>query len=219
MSNRASPASPVAEPAQPSARAPDESASSESDGRLRVLIGRMCERDEAALATLYDATSSRMHGLVLRIVCDAMLAEEVVEDVYFAAWQQAERFDAGRGRALGWLLMMARSRALDALRRREPASSHPDPAALMPGEPEAADIASELVSATRDRRRLHAAIENLDPVPRQMVALAFFRGLTHQEIAQQSSVPLGTVKSHIRRALRALRVALGSSVEGSVRPS
>jgi len=180
---------------------------------LQALIERMRVRDEAALGTLYDLTLGRVHGLVLRIVGDRMLAEEVVEDVYFAAWTQAARFDPARGRPLGWLLVMARSRALDALRRRDEAMSHPEPTQLLDSEPESEVSAPELIDLARDNRRLHEALVSLDAMPRQLVALSFFRGLSHEEIATQSSLPLGTVKSHIRRALATLRGALAAGVQ------
>ena len=186
---------------------------------LARLIERMRERDEQALGRLYDLTAGRVHGVVRRIVRDAMLAEELVEDVYFTAWQQAGRFDPARGRALGWLLVMARSRALDALRRRDEAILHPDPASLLEAEPDGAAGAGELIDAAREHARLHAALVGLEPLPRQMLALAFFRGLSHEEIATRSSLPLGTVKSHIRRALAALKRALLTGFEEGARAS
>lgn len=176
---------------------------------LAQLLDRIGERDQEALGRLYDLTLSRVYGLVLRIVREPMAAEEIVEDVYFAVWQQAGRYDPARGRPLGWLLIMARSRALDSLRRRDPALSHPEPQDLLEFEPSAALSGPELIDAARDSVRLHDALGRLDPVPRQMVALAFFRGLSHEEIAAQTSLPLGTVKSQIRRALATLRRVLG----------
>ena len=186
---------------------------------LSLLIERMCEREEAALGRLYDLTLSRVFGVVTRIVGDSMLAEEVVEDVYFSAWQQATRFDPARGRPPGWLLVMARSRALDALRRRDQAVSHPQPTDLLGAEPQAEDSAPELIDIARGNQRLHEALVGLEPMPRQLVALSFFRGLSHEEISRHSQLPLGTVKSHIRRALGALRSALEAGAPGSTRTS
>ncbi|MCB1915855.1 MAG: sigma-70 family RNA polymerase sigma factor [Rhodocyclaceae bacterium] len=186
---------------------------------LDRLIERMAGGDEQALGDLYDRTVARVHGLVLRIVGDAMLAEEVVEDVFFAAWQQASRFDPARGRPLGWLLVMARSRALDALRRRDDAICHPEPATLAGDTAVSTTDVPELLEVARDHQRLHEALLQLGALPRQLVALAFFRGLSHEEIARQSSLPLGTVKSHIRRALSSLKTALLTGAQGSARAS
>jgi RNA polymerase sigma factor (sigma-70 family) len=139
----------------------------------------------------------------------AALAEEVVEDTYWQAWRQAPRFDAGRGRVLTWLLAIARSRAIDALRRDERfqhVELADDAEAADSGEPWAG--VPDLLDATRDHHRLHAAVAALEPRARQLVALAFFRGLTHEEIAAQAMLPLGTVKSLIRRALLQLRTLL-----------
>ncbi|MCB1890323.1 MAG: sigma-70 family RNA polymerase sigma factor [Rhodocyclaceae bacterium] len=193
----------------------ERSDSPSDQAALKALVERMRSRDEAALGALYDLTLGRVHGLVVRIVGDPMLAEEVVEDVYFAAWTQAARYDASRAAPLGWLLMMARSRALDALRRRDEAMSHPEPTQLLASEPHSDASAPDLIDLARDNRRLHEALGRLDAVPRQLVALSFFRGLSHEEIANQASLPLGTVKSHIRRALATLRGALAAGVQES----
>jgi RNA polymerase sigma-70 factor (ECF subfamily) len=169
------------------------------------------DRDERALAALYDATFSRVYGLVQRIVRNSAMAEEVVEDAYFQVWRQAARFDPARGKALTWLLGMARCRAIDAL-RREARFQHED--LDDEGAPQlASDMApvDELLDLARHRSDLHQALMLLGPQPRQLVSLAFFRGLSHEEIAEQTRLPLGTVKSQIRRALQLLRQTLGDS--------
>lgn len=175
---------------------------------LAALMARIVERDERALAQLYDETSSRVYGLALRICRRAAMAEEVVEDAFWQAWRQAPRFDPARGEVMTWLLAIARSRAIDALRRDErfrheelsdddaEATAEPEPAAL------------DLLDAMRGERRVHEALATLDARSRQLVALAFFRGLTHEEIAAQTAMPLGTVKSLIRRSLQQLRKLL-----------
>lgn len=189
---------------------------------LAALIVRIARQDEHALGTLYDATVGRVYGLALRILRDEQGAEEVAEEVFFQVWRQAGRYDPARGRPLGWLLNLARSRALDQLRRRDEALSHPDPTTLHFDEAgggldlfdgrESHDP-QDLLAATEARRGLQRALAALEPVPRQMVALAFFRGLTHEEIAACTELPLGTVKSHIRRSLTALRAALGPAYQ------
>jgi len=171
---------------------------------LRALIERMGEGNEAALGQLYDLTVRRVYGLALRITRNADMAEEVAEEVFWQAWRQALRFDAGRGNAMAWLMTMTRSRALDALRRTDDAELHPEPETLIAAEAACDGDPQNLLEAVQRHHALHAALESLDALPRQLLSLAFFRGLTHEEIAVQSALPLGTVKSHIRRALSAL---------------
>lgn len=180
-----------------------------SDGQLAAWIAAVVDHDERALAALYDASFARVFGLVRRIVRRPALAEEVVEDTYFQVWRQAARFDPARGSALAWLLGMARSRAIDALRREarfqhDPLDEHDAHAAAGDEAP-----ADELLDLARRHAELHRALMRLGPNTRQLVSLAFFRGLSHEEIATQTRLPLGTVKSTIRRALLTLREVLG----------
>lgn len=188
---------------------PRAAAPAPGDARLEAWLLRIAERDERALTALYDATASRVYGLVLRVVRRAALAEEVVEDTYFQVWRQALRFDPARGHALAWLLAMARSRAIDALRRE--ARFRHDPLDDEQAADEAADTpgADALLDIARGQAGLHQALQQLAAQPRQLVALAFLRGLSHEEIASQTALPLGTVKSQIRRALITLRQLLG----------
>jgi RNA polymerase sigma factor (sigma-70 family) len=182
------------------------------DVALGELIARIGGRDDRALALLYDATASRVFGLVSRMVHDAGTAEEVVEDTYWQVWRQSERFDAARGRPLTWLLAMARSRAIDAMRRRERRAHLPlddDELAALCDEDGAGP--PDLLAATRGQHLLHGALASLEAQPRQLIALAFFRGLTHEEIATCTQLPLGTVKSQIRRSLLALRQRLAQA--------
>lgn len=191
---------------------PARTVASIDDAKLRALLGRVVERDERAFAALYDATAPRVQGFVRRIVRNPALAEEVVEDAYWQVWRQAPRYECGRGRVLTWLLAIARSRAIDALRRDE-RHAHEDwaeddgPVAIV----DDGAAADELIDASRGALRVHDALGRLDARSRQLVALAFLRGLTHEEIASQTALPLGTVKSLIRRALLELRKLLGSA--------
>jgi RNA polymerase sigma factor (sigma-70 family) len=188
------------------------------DAQLAGLVMRVCDQHEPSLARLYEATSGRVHGLVLRIVRLAPLAEEVVEDVFWQVWREAPRFDAARGRVLAWLLAIARSRAIDALRRNERmraaevAVDDDDLLEALATDPERSDDPFDLVGASQHDSRLHALLAGLEPLPRQLLALAFMRGCTHEEIAEQTGLALGTVKSHIRRTLVALRSQLADPV-------
>jgi RNA polymerase sigma factor (sigma-70 family) len=181
------------------------------DDQLARWIAGIVDHDERALMALYEATLSRVYGLVLRLVRRSQLAEEVAEDVFFQVWRQAPRFDPARGRPLTWLLGMARSRAIDAI-RREARFQHEtlDDEVNAPAAPQA-ESGDELLAVAQGHAELHRALLLLKPQPRQLVALAFFSGLSHEEIASQSGLPLGTVKSQIRRALLTLRDTLGDA--------
>ena len=175
------------------------------DLALCDLVNRVSRADQEALAALYDATVSRVYSLARSITRNLQCAEEVTEDVYWQVWRQALRFDRRRGAVLAWLLTLARSRALDHLRKRDPAFSHPEPHTLVDETGDMLESPAERVGAAQQERSLNAALERIEPLPRQLLALAFYRGLTHDEIAQQTHLPLGTVKSHLRRAMNTLR--------------
>ncbi|EXI66084.1 MAG: Sigma-K factor [Candidatus Accumulibacter adjunctus] len=177
------------------------------DSCLLAAVARVVRQDEQALAELYDALAGRVYGLALRIVRQVQTAEEVTEDTFWQVWRQAPRFDPLRGSVAAWVLTIARSRALDAVRRGEPTEVlDEERLAAIAGDGDPQD----LLLAVQRQHRLHAALGTLDAVPRQLLALAFFRGLSHEEIASQMSMPLGTVKSHIRRALLRLRDLLAT---------
>jgi RNA polymerase sigma-70 factor (ECF subfamily) len=178
------------------------------DDGLIAELARVARGDENAFGRFYDATLARVFAVVRRICFDAALAEEVVEDVYVQVWREAARFDAARGVVLAWLLMMARSRALDALRRADPALLAPDPQLLVDEPAADADPLGLLESMRRDSE-VRLALAALPARERQMIALAFFRGMTHAEISAAMHCPLGTVKTAIRRALGSLRARLG----------
>jgi len=178
---------------------------------LAALLARMADGDEEALAAFYDATVAKAYGVALRIVGSPASAEEVIVDTFHQAWREAGRFDAQRAAPMAFLMMMCRSRALDALRGRDRALLHEDPASLIAdadhpcgGDP------LDLLAAVEAHSALHGALASLTPAQRQMVALAFFRGMTHEEIAAHAALPLGTVKSQIRRALDVLRRTLAT---------
>ncbi len=176
----------------------------------RLWITAMAGGDESALGKLYDATLGKVYGLALRITGKPESAEEVVSDVYLQAYREAARFDVQRGVVIAWLMMITRSRALDHLRRRDIAESHPEPHTLHPerhiGENDPLDGLLEV----EGNAQLKMALNELAPLQRQMLALSFFRDLTHQEIAAHTGMPLGTVKSYIRRALEKLKPLLES---------
>lgn len=193
------------------ALAPKCAGVSVDDAQLEAWIAGIVDHDERALLALYEATLSRVYGLVLRLVRRSQLAEEVAEDVFFQVWRQAPRFDPQRGRPLTWLLGMARSRAIDAIRREARFQHEELDEEASPIAAPATESGDELLAVAQGHAELHRALLLLKPQPRQLVALAFFSGLSHEEIASQTHLPLGTVKSQIRRALITLRESLGDT--------
>jgi RNA polymerase sigma factor (sigma-70 family) len=135
----------------------------------------------------------------------------VAEDVYVQVWHSAASYDPQRGTPLCWALTICRSRALDALRRADKAILDPDPTQRLDAVAQLVPGLQDLLQASQDHAALHAALTRLQPIQRQFLGLAFFRGLTHAEIAAAAQLPLGTIKSLIRRALMTLRQELGTA--------
>ncbi|MFN8623241.1 MAG: sigma-70 family RNA polymerase sigma factor [Chloroflexota bacterium] len=182
-----------------------------TDEDLLVAAGR---GDQAAIGQLYDRFSGQMYGLAMRITGDATQAQDVVQEAFVGIWRHAPRFDASRASARTWILSITHNRAIDALRRRKPAQELPDPDLPPPAALTAPDIWGE-VAGRMDADRVRAAILGLSPVQREAIALAYFSGLTQQEIADRTGAPLGTVKSRVRLGLLALKEALaGTGVDG-----
>ncbi len=171
------------------------------------VIEGMIERDEQSLAELYDCTLAKVYGLALKITRRHDLAEEVVEDTYMQAWQEVSKFDIARGPVMAWLMMICRSRAIDALRRLDQAESHADPESLSNDTGKVSSPLDILLLLERESD-IQIAMIGLNPLQRQLISLAFFKGYTHEEIASQMHMPLGTVKSNIKRAQDKLKIAL-----------
>jgi RNA polymerase sigma-70 factor (ECF subfamily) len=185
--------------------------------RQAQLIGEAAGGDQYALAALYDATSRTVYGLLLRILSDASAAEEVLLDVYEQVWRQAAQYSRERGSPLAWLTTIARSRAIDRLRRgrREQQSTEPlegiVATARAPGE-----SAEEAVMAGEVRAVVRAALDSLAPEQREVIELAYYGGMSHSEIAAARGIPLGTVKTRTRLGLMRLRETLRPVYEGSL---
>jgi RNA polymerase sigma-70 factor (ECF subfamily) len=174
---------------------------------LGALMQRVQQREAAALEALYDATCTRLFALASAILRSREDAEEVVCDCYTQAWNDAGRYDANRATVLGWLTMLCRSRALDRLRQRR----HQHLSVGLDAADSVADPGpqpDDLLSLLEEGGRVRAALATLPEDRRELVALAFLRGLSHQQIAELKGLPLGTVKSHVRRSLLQLREAL-----------
>lgn len=173
------------------------------------LMLRIAAHDEQALKAFYRLTIGRVFGLALRITRNRQTAEEVSEDVYVQLWNRAGSFDPMRGSSLSWTLTICRSRSLDALRRNDRAIPDPDPTERLDALVESGGNPQDLLHATQQNAALHAALERLEPRQRQLLSLAFFYDLSHSELALHTGMPLGSVKSTIRRTLTLLREDLG----------
>jgi RNA polymerase sigma factor (sigma-70 family) len=187
-----------------------------------ALLARTALGDRAAFSALYDRTSGHLFAVVLRIQRDRALAEDLLQEVYVNVWKAAGGFDAARSQPMTWLTSIARNRAIDSLRRtqtqpmllsttRDENDEDDSPDAV---ERHADGSAGplELLDAACDARELHRCIDGLSPSQRQSVALAFYDGLSHAEVAAHLHEPLGTVKSWLRRALQTLKQCLDTAV-------
>jgi len=184
---------------------------------LRGLISGIAGKEEAALSALYDATTSRVFALALRITGQRNDAEEVTEDVYMQVWQRAGAYDPNRGKIMSWLYTICRSRAIDLLRQR-----HPAEICLSPEMPcEDADSAADPLDALcglEEHSLVHAALDALSMNDRQMLVLSYFKGFSHQEIANYTATPLGTVKTVVRRAMQLMKEQLMAVGARGMRP-
>ena len=172
---------------------------------LLILVAR---RDRAAFADVYRLTSSKLYGIVLRILHRRDLADEVLQEVYVKIWERAADFDPKKASPITWMATIARNRALDELRRKRPVS--------IEDHPEALDVASDEIPALdtvlrgEDGRRLAECMSKLEPGRQQMVVLAYCDGLTRDELGARFGQPANTIKTWLRRSLAQLRTCLGS---------
>lgn len=170
------------------------------------LAAALRARDERALAQLYDRFGRAVYGLALRVTGDAGAAEEVSIDTFWQLWQQAERYDGTQGSLQNWLFTIARSRAIDRVRARV---ARKRTTAEDPTDVSAARRPEEDAELDERRRLVREAMAGLAPDQRTALALAYYEGLSHSQIAERLQEPLGTVKTRIRQAMIALRRMLG----------
>lgn len=175
---------------------------------LGSLLRRSARGDEAAFAELYDATSARVYGLVLRVVRDPAQAEEVAQEAYLEIWRTAARFDARRGSPVSWLLTIAHRKAVDRVRSAE-AASRRDSTYHREARPIDHDATSEAATASIEAGRVRHALQSLTEAQREALELAYFGGYTHTEVATMLELPLGTAKTRIRDGLIRLRDEMG----------
>lgn len=174
-----------------------------SDEELMALLQR---RDLGALEALYDRHHRIALALAYRVVGDFEAAEDVVQETFLSAWRQSSTYHRDRGRVRAWLLSIARHRAIDRIRRARPPGqlTELDPSVV---DPRATDVL-EAAEASVRRDRIVQALMTLSDEQRQAVELAYYGGLTHKEISEQTGLPLGTVKGRMRQAMDKLRLAL-----------
>lgn len=177
---------------------------------------RVARGDQAAMAELYDRYQSLTYGLAVRLTGDTGTAQDVVQDTFLGVWRRAGSFVSDRASARTWIMAICHHRAVDALRRRRPASSLPDVDGPAPSQLVEPDVWPEVVRRL-DAATVRQAIAGLPEAQRQVIELGYFKGLTQDEIARVTDVPLGTVKGRARLALAGLRRTLAGDVpEGAL---
>ena len=178
-----------------------------------ALMALVAGGDEGAIEQLYDRYAAQVRGLALRILRERRAAEEIVQESFWRAWRSADSFDSGRGSFKSWLFTIAHRQALDALRRqkvRPEAAPQETDLERMSSSPEGGNEVQETVWLREQRERVRAAVAELPPEQSRVIDLAYFGGLTRQEIAAEIGLPLGTVHSRARLGLNKLREALAS---------
>jgi RNA polymerase sigma-70 factor (ECF subfamily) len=175
------------------------------------LMATIVEGQESALEALYDRYGGQSYSLALRILGDREAAEEVVQDAFVAVWRRAETYDPHSGRLYSWLLRITRNRAIDELRRRGISARHPSVGGRsLDSEPDPAQDREVPEAATSAELRsvVGAALDGLPHDQREVLEMAYMRGWSQREISRHTGVPLGTVKTRTRLALKKLRRAL-----------
>jgi RNA polymerase sigma-70 factor (ECF subfamily) len=180
---------------------------SSSDDADRAVLAMVAAGQLDALQELYDKYRTMAYTIALRITSDAALAEDVVQEAFLGAWRNAGRYAEARGSVKTWLLSIVHHRAIDAIRRRRPATELPEREDVPPPALTLPDVWPE-VAGNLDREAIAGALRALSGVQREAIELAYFGGLTQQEIATRTGAPLGTVKSRIRLGLLAMRSVL-----------
>jgi RNA polymerase sigma-70 factor (ECF subfamily) len=167
-----------------------------------ALVTAIRSGDQGAMAALYDRFSSIVYAVALRVLQDTGAAEDVLQDIFMQLWRNPGAFDSSRGNMAAWLAVIARNRAIDALRKRRPQDDIED--VIVSVE---TDLASE-TDRSRAMAKVRGALQGMPSPQRSALEMAYFEGLTHTEIAEKTGEPLGTVKTRIRTGLLSLRKIL-----------
>ncbi|MGB3165155.1 MAG: sigma-70 family RNA polymerase sigma factor [Alteraurantiacibacter sp.] len=174
---------------------------------LAEALGHVAGGDRDALQVVYKVSSRKLLGIILHIVRDRDTAEDVLQEVYLKVWNRAGRFDASRASPITWLAAIARNSAIDAVRRVNRRGEVADDA--LPEIADEAPDADTMLCDIEDSKRLRECMDGLQEDHRRSIRMAFFRGFTHAELSERLDVPLGTMKSWIRRGLASLKGCLG----------
>lgn len=190
--------------------------STDRSARLADLLARTALADEAAFAELYRVTSGQLYAIAVRIVRDQAAAEEILQDVYVSVWHHAGTYAASKSQPLTWLTSIVRNRCLDQLRKREVDTvsmtrEDEDEGDADMDFPAEGPTPMDMLLSGADRRSVRDCVDGLEGGQKQAIALAFYQGLTHAELAAQLKQPLGTIKSWVRRGLERLRQCLDRS--------
>ena len=177
----------------------------DSSAALDDLLQRCAAGDRAAFRRIYDLQAPKLYAVALRITRQANLASDAVQEAFLQVWQNARYFDPARGKAEAWLIGLARYRALDLVR----SASRELSGLELPEQADEAPSPLEQVTMSHESERLWRCLGLLDPDKRQMIELAFVGGHSHGDLSAQLGIPLGTVKSWIRRGLEALKRCFG----------
>jgi len=170
------------------------------------LLARVSRKDVAAFDALYDTTSSKLYGIIFRILRRRDIADEVLQEVYVKIWERAADFDPGRASPITWMATIARNRALDEVRRRVPASIEDAPEAL--NVPSSDTQPLHALELSQDVARLNACLDKLDPQRKQLVVDAYLHGATREELSQRLGAPVATIKTWLHRSLAQLKACL-----------
>jgi len=179
------------------------------------LIGRVAEGEAEALEVLYDRYNRVVYSFALRIVSDPLIAEELLQEVFFRAWQQGKAFRESRGAFVTWLLSITHNMAIDEVRkrrRRPQKADSEEPELVLAGMPDASQDVEGEVWLTSLRATIESAMTQLPPAQREAIELAYFQGLTQREISERLGEPLGTIKTRMRLGVQKLREQLGDQL-------
>jgi len=189
----------------------DDAKPTDRSARLAALMARVALGDQPAFAQLYQQTSAHLYGVAVRILKDGAAAEEVLQEAFVNVWHHAGSYEAAKSQPTTWLAAIVRNRCLDQLRRREldtvTMTTDDDDGKefdLPSGDP----TPVEMLLAGAEAQSVRECVDTLDAGPKQAIALAFYQGLSHAELADHLRQPLGTVKSWVRRGLERLKACL-----------
>lgn len=190
------------------------SGTSSGGAELAALLARAADGDEKSFQEFYNRTSAKLFGIILRILVQRSEAEDVLQEVYVTVWRKAAEFDSTRASAVTWTATIARNRAIDRLRSRGSRPSAPleDAVDVRDETP----LADALLDTHRDAARIHAALATLEPRHAAAIRSCYFEGTTYEALAEREGVPVGTLKSWVRRGLMRMKTDLGDGRIGGV---